>query len=459
MNELRTEAIKYVRSHTDQFIEELKEFIKIPSISTYPQHDDDVRSAADWIASQLRSIGLKNVKVISTSRHPIVYGELITSKPSVPTVLIYGHYDVQPPEPLDQWNSAPFEPTVRGDNLFGRGASDMKGQIFACLKGIEAILQKGTFPINIKYLIEGEEEIGSPSINNFLDENRSLLSSDVVFNPDAGMISADKPAITYGLRGVGSYELQVYGPEHDLHSGLYGGIIHNPAQVLCELIAGMHNERGQITLPRFYDHVVPIRDKERAKLAQHPMSEQQYLSQTGAPALWGEEGYTLVERIVARPTLEINGILSGFTGSGSKTIIPYVAMAKITMRLVPDQDPDEVHQQLTDYLSAKAPKTVRWNLIRMSDCPACITDINIPAEKALYRALETVWGNPPVYKREGGTIPVVASVKKILGIDSVLSGFGLPDDNIHAPNEKLHLPTWKRGIEALVHFFFNMAQF
>jgi acetylornithine deacetylase/succinyl-diaminopimelate desuccinylase-like protein len=312
--------------------------------------------------------------------------------------------------------------------------------------------------VNIKYLLEGEEEIGSPNLPAFLEEHKDILGCSFALNPDAGMTAPDLPTIVHALRGLAYFEVKVYGPQHDLHSGLYGGVVHNPAIVLCDLISGMHDTHGRITLPGFYDQVVPITEEEHQEMLRLPMDDAYYQKITGAPALWGEEGYSPVERVGARPTLDVNGFYSGFIGAGSKTIIPSLAMAKISMRLVPNQDPAEVHEQLHKYLTEHAPKTVTWDIQAFASGTACLTDVNHPAVQALALAQETVWHRKPIYRREGGSIPVVADMRKILGVESVLTGFGLPDDNLHAPNEKLHLPTWYNGIETLIHFFYNVAE-
>lgn len=458
MADYRSQALEYTHQHQESFLNDLMQIVTIPSVSTNPENKQDMVSAAGWIAEKLKSLGIDKVQVMPTAGHPVVYGEWLKA-PGKPVVLIYGHYDVQPSEPNELWHSQPFEPTARGENLYGRGASDMKGQIIACFSAIESIIRtSGSLPVNVKFIIEGEEEIGSPSLTAFLKENKDLLASDVALNPDAGMIAPNTPTIVYALRGLAYFELRVYGPSGDLHSGLYGGVVHNPAQALCELIAGMHDAQGRITLPGFYDSVRALSAEERVELARLPSDEEYFKQQTGVQEVWGEAGYTPNERVGARPTLEVNGMLSGFTGKGSKTVLPAHAMAKISMRLVPDQDPAEVHQQLCKYLQANAPSTIRWELIAMQGGPASITDPHHPAAQALGKALEQVWGVRPLLKREGGSIPVVADMQKILGIDSVLTGFGLPDDNLHAPNEKLHLPTWYQGIDALVNFFYNLEE-
>jgi len=334
----------------------------------------------------------------------------------------------------------------------------MKGQIMACIYAIEAIRQQGGFPINFKFLFEGEEEIGSTHLDDFIADHKELLKCDYVLNPDTGMISPDMPTITYALRGLYACELRVYGPKQDLHSGSFGGTIHNPAQALCELVAGMHDPQGVVTIPGFYDKVQPLSLEERAQLASLPKNEDFFLSQTGVQALWGENEYTPEERVTARPTLEINGIYSGFTGEGSKTVIPAYAMAKISCRLVPAQDPDEVYQQIENFLIINAPKTIRWELINSRGNPAAISNITSPGIKALSQAFETVWNTPPVFKREGGTVGAVIYMQNHLKVDTINTGFALPDDGPHGPNEKLHLPTWYRGIEALIYFYYNLSK-
>jgi len=452
-----SEPLAYMHKNQDRYLAELKELIKIPSISTNPENKQDIENTAHWIADQLNALGMENVKIYTTAGHPVVFGEYLNAGSDKPTILIYGHYDVQPPEPLELWETPPFEPTQRGENLYGRGASDMKGQVIASLKSVEAYTQTGELPINIKFIIEGEEEIGSPSLGDFIAEHKELLACDFALNPDAGMLGAEYPTITYGLRGLAYFEINIQGPQHDLHSGEFGGAVKNPAQALCELIAKMHDIDGRITLPDFYNSVIPVSEKERAELARIPQNDEFFLDVTGAPALFGEKGYSSLERVSIRPTLEVNGMISGFTGKGSKTVLPAKAMAKISMRLVPNQDPEEVHQQLITFFEQNAPPTITWEITQLAGGRASITDRNIPGVKALDKALKIVWGKPAYYQRMGGSIPVVAQMKDILNIESVMSGFGLPDDNIHAPNEKLHLPTWYKGIEAFIYYFDLLA--
>jgi acetylornithine deacetylase/succinyl-diaminopimelate desuccinylase-like protein len=456
MADSRQVALDYAQENRERFLKELEELIAIPSISTDVENKPDIQRAADWLAVQLRGIGIENVQVMPTAKHPVVFGEWMGAGENAPIVLIYGHYDVQPVDPIELWKTPPFEPTRQGDNLYGRGASDMKGQIMAALKAVEALLRTGGASVNLKFMIEGEEEIGSPSLDALVLEQKDLLASDFCLNPDAGMISADKPTITYALRGLSYFEVWTYGPDHDLHSGSFGGVVHNPAQALCELIAGMHDEQGRITLPGFYDSVRKLSVEEHQELVRLPMDEQFYLEQTGVPALWGEAEFLPIERVGARPTLEVNGLLSGWTSEGQKTVLPAKAMAKISTRLVPDQSPEQVHQQLVAYMEAHAPKDIRWEVKELVSNPPAFADRNTPEVQALSRALESVWGRRPYYRREGGSIPVVELFQRVLGIESALTGFSLPDDNLHAPNEKLHLPTWYRGIDTLIHFFYNL---
>ena len=451
-------ALDFIREQRSQFLEYLKAFVRISSISTDPSAKPEMAHAADWVAWSLRRLGFQNVEILPTAGNPVVCGELKNAGQEKPTILVYGHYDVQPAEPLELWQSPAFEPEVRGEYLYGRGTSDMKGQIIIILAAIEALIKTGGMPVNVKFVVEGEEEVGSTNLEKFITENKMRLACDFALNPDAGMIGAEIPTITYGLRGMAYFEIRLYGPDHDLHSGLYGGVVHNPAQVLCELVAGMHDAQGRITLPGFYDKVRSLDSEERAELARLPMDDQFYLAQTGAPALYGEVGFSAVERVSARPTLEVNGLLSGFTGEGSKTVLPAKSMAKISMRLVPDQDPQEVREQLRKYLEQHVPATVRWELLQHAGSFASITDRHIPGVVALGQALEETWNRRPLFRREGGSIPVVAQMQRHLGVESVLTGFGLPDDNLHAPNERAHLPTLYRGMEAMVRYLYKLGE-
>jgi acetylornithine deacetylase/succinyl-diaminopimelate desuccinylase-like protein len=451
------EALEYAHQNHERFLTELKEVLTIPSISTDPAHKADVQRAAEWMAAQLRSIGMENVQVMPTGGHPVVYGEWLHAGKSAPTVIVYGHYDVQPPDPLELWTTPPFEPSVRGDELYARGSADMKGQVVASLKAVESVMKNGGLPVNLKWLIEGEEEIGSEHLDDFIKEHTDLLAGDFCLNTDAGLLAADKPSITTGLRGLAYFELRVHGPSKDLHSGLFGGIVHNPAQALAELIAGMHDKKGKVTLPGFYDKVRKLSKKEHKEFARLPLKKKLYLEQTTAPALWGDPDYTPSERIGARPTLEVNGLLSGFTGPGSKTVLPAWAMAKISCRLVPDQTPKDTTKQLEKYLKANAPKDVTWELTYLHGAEPALVGTDSVGIKAMSKALQSVWGKPPYFERGGGSIGAVVQMEKRLGVYSVLSGFSLPDCDAHSPNEKQHLPTWDKGIDTLIHFFYNLA--
>lgn len=458
MSNHRDLALTYFHNHQEDVIESLKEFVSIPSISTDPEHKEDINQAAEWLKEELTEMGMNDVQIYPTPKHPIVFGRNLSAGEDAFTVLIYGHYDVQPEDPVGEWDTDPFSPTIKGDNMYGRGATDMKGQVMATLSAVKAIMETGELPVNVKFLIEGEEEIGGPNLGAFIQEHKELLACDFAFNPDTGMLAPDLPTITYALRGLAYFELRVFGPSQDLHSGLFGGVVHNPAQALAELVAGMHDENGRITLPGFYDDVLPLEEEEREELSRLPIDGDFFREQTGVPELWGEDGFTAVERVGARPTLEINGLYSGFIGEGSKTVLPSYAMAKISTRLVPEQDPDKVREQLEAYLSEHAPSTVSWELDQMASSPASLSDRSSPWIEAYARAAEEVWGKRPLFKREGGTVPVVGEIQEYLGVDCVNTGFGLPTDNLHGPNEKLHLPTFKKGIRALIHFFFILQR-
>jgi len=447
-------AKTYYQSHYDNLYQELLELLGIPSVSTSEEHKEYIQKAAHFLVNKLTELGLQNVKAYPTPRHPIIFGEYIVN-PQKPTILIYGHYDVQPPDPLDQWETAPFEPQMRGDYLYARGSSDMKGQIWATISALQAILQTSELPVNIKYLIEGEEEIGSPSLDAFLEDHKALLKCDLVLNPDAGMLAPDKPTIIYALRGMVYFELRIFGPDADLHSGVFGGVIGNPANIISKVIAGMHDDQSRVTLHGFFDDVRPISEEESEQLSKLGMDEEFFKGITHVPALGGEENYSPVERIGARPTLDVNGIYAGYIEKGTKTIIPAYAMAKISTRLVPDQDPEKIHESMRAYLSETVPETVRWELDFLSGAPAYITEEQAPGVDKFMDALEATWGVKPLKKREGGSIPVATSMKNILGVDSIITGFGLPDDQIHSPNERLHLPTHKKGVEALIRFFLS----
>ena len=448
-------ALDYLKEHQLRFQNELIELLRIPSISHDSRHKVDMVKAAHWLADKLRTMGVNNVELIPTADHDVVYGEWLNGGANAPTVLVYGHYDVQSPEPLEDWKSEPFEPEIRDGNLYARGASDMKGQTLASVNAVEAILQATDLPINIKFCIEGEEEIGSKNFNEFLTQHREKLKCDFSLNTDAGgMPDPETPSICYSLRGGAGYVLHIYGPSHDIHSGEFGGVIQNPIHVLSKLIAGLHDEQGHVTLPGFYDKVRRISAEEHAELAALPFNDEFLLKHSGAPALWGEPEFIPAERIGARPTFEVLQIIGG----QPKSAIPARATARLSFRLVPDQVPLEVDQQLRSYLETHVPPTVRWELERLVGNPAFITDRHLPALQAMKDALQTAFGKPPIFQRAGGGIGAVLMLKRTLGVDSLLTGFSLFDDNIHGPNEKLHLPTWQKGMDALVQFFHSLVE-
>jgi acetylornithine deacetylase/succinyl-diaminopimelate desuccinylase-like protein len=456
MTDPRKTALDFAHKNRDRFLNDLKEVLAIPSISTSDDYKPEIIRAANWMADHLRGLGIENVELMPTGRHPLVYGEWL-KRPGAPTVLVYGHYDVQPADPLELWETPPFEPGVRGDYLYARGSSDMKGQVLATLKAIEAALKSGQMPVNLKFMLEGEEEIGSESMAAFLPKHIERFRADFSVNPDAGMIDMDLPTITYSLRGLAYFEIHVWGPSADLHSGLFGGVVHNPAQALAELLAKMHDSKGRVTLPGFYEPVRKLSRKEREDFARLPVTEKDYLAQTGVPALWGEQGFTPNERTGARPTLEVNGLLSGWTGPGSKTVLPARAMAKVSCRLVPNQIPEEVYKQMVQFMQENAPDTIHWDVKLINTAPTAIANLHNPGVKAMDEAMHTVWGRRPLYRREGGSIAAVALLQKLCGVESIMIGYGLPTDNVHSPNERLHLPTWYKGIDSLIHFFFNLA--
>lgn len=451
-------ALRYVKEHRQDALEELIQLIKIPSISTIPDHAADIRKAADWLAQHLKHMGLEHVQVLKTPRHPVVYADWLHAV-GKPTVLIYGHYDVQPVDPLHEWETPPFEPTVRGANLYARGASDDKGQLFTQIKAIEAFLRtERQLPVNVKFLIEGEEEIGSESLKEVLPAHRDLFRSDVCVISDSHILAPNQPSIVYGLRGLVYGEVEVQGPSHDLHSGSYGGAVHNPLTALCELIAKLHDENGRVTIPGFYDRVRAVCEEERRELAQLPTTDKRFLEETGAPATWGESGYTTWERLGTRPTLEVHGIRSGFTGEGAKTVIPAKALAKISMRLAPHQPSEEIAQLFKKHVESLAPKTVKVTVRILQNGEPVLLDRKHPAFLAASNAYEASFGAKPLYTLEGGSIPVVALLQRLFELPVVLMGFGLPDDRLHSPNEKFYLPNFYRGMECSVVFLNELGK-
>lgn len=452
-------VVNYIRANQKKALDSLTELCEIPSISTLPDHEADIHKTADWLFNVMQDLGMESVKIIPTDGHPVVYGEQLGVE-GRPTVLIYGHYDVQPADPLSEWSSPPFQPTIRGENLYARGASDMKGQIMGVFSALEAWKQAGDgFPLNVKIMLEGEEEIGSPNLEGFVENNRDLLNCDLCMNADSSIGSIDDPAIVYGLRGLAYYELWVYGPETDLHSGMFGGAVHNPAIVLCQLIAGMHGSDGSISLPLCYDKVEDLSKEERLEINRLPYDDDYLRSSAGnPPSLFGESGYTSIERISVRPSLDVNGLYAGFIGSGSKTVIPSKAMAKLSLRLVPNQDPVDTTQSLRRYLSENAPDTVKWELKELAHASPIVVNRDSVGVRAAVDAVKSVFGVNPIFMRNGGTVPVVGMLSDMLGIETVMLGFALNDDGIHGPNEKVHVQTFYNGVESYAHFFNNLAK-
>jgi acetylornithine deacetylase/succinyl-diaminopimelate desuccinylase-like protein len=446
-------ALEYVRSNRDRFLAELKEFLSIPSISTQPEHAPDIKRAAAWLQDKLLLAGFPRVDVMPTQGHPVVYAEWLAAGPGAPTILVYGHYDVQPPDPLDQWNTPPFEPTIVGDDIFARGAADDKGQLYTHVKAAEAFKNEdGVPPVNIKCIFEGEEETGSPSLEPFIREHADLLSADVAVISDTHILGKDIPSIVYALRGLAYVEVEMTGPDHDLHSGIYGGAVHNPINALCAMIAKLQDENGHITIPGFYDAVQELSPEERAELAKIPFEREEWLREAGVRSDWGEPTYTIVERTAARPTLDVNGIWGGYIEPGAKTVLPSKAFAKISMRLVPDQKSAEITQLIQNYLTEIAPPTVNVEVRSLHGGEGAIVRRDSPAMRAAFQAYAEAFGKEPIFVREGGSIPVVATFQDVLGIETILMGFGLPDDRLHSPNEKFHLPNFYKGIETVIRF-------
>src|SRR5580765_7561673 len=441
-------VIDFINVNRDRYLEELKAFLAIPSISALPQHAGDVKRCADWCVEEMRRIGLQNVRLIDTPGNPVVYGDWLGAE-GAPTILFYGHYDVQPVDPLELWESPPFEATIRDGEIYARGSADDKGQVFMHFKAIEAHLkQNGKLPVNMKIILEGEEEVGSVNLDNFIRDHKSELGADVVVISDSPMFDRGVPSICYGLRGLAYFQIDVRGTSSDLHSGSFGGAVANPAFVLGQILAQMKDRGGRIKVPGFYDDVRELKDEERAEWKRLPFNETRYRKELGAPRLFGESGYSTLERVWARPTFEVNGLLSGFTGDGAKTVIPATAMAKVSMRLVPDQLPDKIAELFEAYLKKISPKTVDVKLTRMHGGKPWMAAFDNPYVQAAGRAIEQGFGKSPVFNREGGSIPVVSTFQEVLGVPSVLFGVGLPDENAHAPNEKLDLGNFHNGVIA-----------
>lgn len=439
------DVARYLVANADRYVAELLDFLRIPSVSADSRFRPDMHRAAEWVRSQMAAAGL-TAEIIPTPGHPVVYGEW-TGAPDAPTVMVYGHYDVQPPDPLDLWTTPPFEPTIRDGHVYARGASDDKGQVFTHVKSVEAWMKTaGKLPVNVKFLIEGEEEVGSKNLENFLESNRDRLKSDLAVVSDTSQYAPGIPAITYGLRGILSAEVFLTGPNRDLHSGVFGGSVANPANALAKLIGSLHDESGRVQIPGFYDDVVPLTDAERKQFAALPFQEADYLSKLGVSAAWGEAEFSTIERRWARPTCDVNGMISGYTGEGPKTIVPSKASAKITCRLVPNQDPDKLTAALEGHLNSQLRPGIRMKFVPHHGAVPLVFAPDGPNMQAARNAVKTGFGADPVMIREGGSIPVVATFKSVLGVDTLLLGWGQDTDNLHSPNERFSLSDFQRGI-------------
>lgn len=447
-----------VLQNKDRYLDELFTFLRIPSVSANPDHNPDVRSAAEYVATRLKEVGVANPEICETKGHPIVYGEILVGA-NLPTVLVYGHYDVQPPDPLDLWDSPPFEPVIKVTNIhpdgaiFARGSCDDKGQVYMHIKAMEILNIQGPLPCNVKFLIEGEEEVGSNNLEHFVRSFKEKLKCDVILISDTSMIANDTPSITSGLRGLAYLEVEVVGPNRDLHSGVYGGAVDNPVNVLCEMIASMKNEKMEITIPGFYDKVKLVNAEERAEMARRPFDEKAYLSALDIASTRGETGYSIIEQTSIRPTLDVNGIWGGYTGAGAKTVLPSKASAKISMRLVPDQDPEEIAELFTKHFISIAPSTVKVKVTPHHGGQPAVTDINSEGFRATAMAMEETFGKKPIPTREGGSIPIVALFQDVLEAPTVLMGFGLDSDALHSPNENYGVFNFLKGIETIPLFY------
>jgi acetylornithine deacetylase/succinyl-diaminopimelate desuccinylase-like protein len=447
----------YISENKDRFLNELLDMLRIPSVSADPKFKQDVLRTAEFVKERLSEAGADKVELCETAGYPIVYGEKIID-PNLPTVLVYGHYDVQPADPYELWNSPPFEPVIKDGKIYARGACDDKGQMYMHVKAFEVMMRNNTLPCNVKFMIEGEEEVGSSNLATFVKSNKEKLAADVILISDTGMLANDTPSITTGLRGMSYLEVEVTGPNRDLHSGLYGGAVANPINILCQMIASMHDENNHITIPGFYDNVVELSEEERAEMARAPFSLEKYKKALDLSDIHGEEGYTTMERNSIRPTLDVNGIWGGYIGEGAKTVIPSKAFAKISMRLVPDQTSEEITEKFTKHFESIAPPSVKVLVKPHHGGEPVVTPTDSVAYKAASRAYEETFGVKPIPVRSGGSIPIVAMFKSELGLDSVLMGFGLDSDAIHSPNESFGVFNYMKGIETIPLFYKYYAE-
>lgn len=453
MNEIK----EYVETHKQRFLDELFDLLRFPSVSADPKYKKDVLKTAEYVAAQLKGAGAHKIEVCPTAGYPIVFGEKIID-PAKPTVLVYGHYDVQPADPIELWHTPPFEPTIRDGKIFGRGACDDKGQFYMHVKALELMIKTNTLPCNIKFMIEGEEEVGSNNLGLFIQENKERLKADVVLISDTSMISLETPSLETGLRGLSYVEVEVIGPNRDLHSGVYGGAVANPVTILCKMIASLHDENNHITIPGFYDDVQELSTAERSELNKAPFDENEYKKDLGVEKLWGENGYSTIERTGIRPTLEVNGIWGGYIGEGAKTVLPSKANAKISMRLVPGQQSEKITKLFREHFEKIAPKSVQVKVTPHHGGEPVVTPTDSIAYKAAYRAITESFGKEPIPTRGGGSIPIVALFEKELGIKTVLMGFGLDSDNLHSPNEKYDIANFYKGIETIPLFHKYFAE-
>jgi acetylornithine deacetylase/succinyl-diaminopimelate desuccinylase-like protein len=455
--------IPYLEANKERFLNELLDLLRIPSVSADSKYAGDVKKTADFVAEKLKAAGADNVEICPTAGHPIVYGEKIFDA-TLPTILVYGHYDVQPADPVELWHSPPFEPVIKITEehpegaIYARGACDDKGQMYMHVKAFEAMMQTNTLACNVKFMIEGEEEVGSANLGTFIKANKEKLKADVVLVSDTSIIANDTPSIDVGLRGLAYMEVEVTGPNRDLHSGVYGGAVANPATILCQMIASMHDENNHITIPGFYDDVIVVSDSDRAEMAKAPFSLDAYKKDLNVDEVWGEKGYSTVERTSIRPTLEVNGIWGGYTGEGSKTVLPSKAYAKISMRLVPGQNSHKISQLFKTHFESMAPAYVKVNVTEHHGGEPVLTPTDSIEFGAASKAMETTYGKKPIPTRGGGSIPIIALFEAELGIKSMLMGFGLDSDALHSPNEKYGLFNYYKGIETIPYFYKYYAE-
>lgn len=447
---------EYILSNQERFLAELFEWLRIPSVSADSRHKGDVRKAAEFLVQKLKAAGVDSVEICETKGHPIVFAEKKVN-PALPTVLVYGHYDVQPPDPLDLWNSGPFEPVIKDGKIYARGSCDDKGQVYMHVKAFETMMKLNLLTCNVKFMVEGEEEVGSDNLGTFVKQNKEKLSADIILISDTAIISLQHPSITVGLRGLSYMEVEVTGPNRDLHSGVYGGAVANPINVLCTMIDSLIDKNGHVTIPGFYDKVAQLSTAEREALNRAPFDLAEYKNELGIDEIKGEDGFTTLERTGIRPTLDVNGIWGGYTGEGAKTVLPSKAHAKISMRLVPNQSSKEITDLFTKHIQQIAPPYVKVKVIAHHGGEPAVTPTDSDAYRAASQAFEQVWGKKPIPSRDGGSIPIVALFKRELGLDTVLMGFGLDSDAIHSPNEHFGVKNFELGVETIVAFYQHYA--